>query len=141
MPSLRRSRKVRAVRERTKQNGGRKEAAAIESQHASNAFIALNAVIFPDAKTGVWIAQGLEYDICAQAETLEGVQAAFERMLAATAVISKEHGHAPFGDIEPAPRKFWEMYRRAKNALPLRHPKLIPVLGGLPLKVVERIAA
>jgi hypothetical protein len=105
------------------------------------AFITLKAIVFPDRKTGVWVAQGLEYDICAQAGTLEAVQAAFEKTLAASALVSIELGQGPFEGIDPAPKKFWDMFQQAEHALPLRHPKLVPVAGALPVKVVERIAA
>jgi len=101
----------------------------------------LSAVIFPDSGTGVWIVQGLEYDICVQAETLEAVQTVFETTLNATALASMELGRKPFEGIDPAPKKFWEMFNRAAKSLPLRRPRFVAVAGAPPVKIVERIAA
>src|SRR6266567_5239656 len=103
------------------------------------AFITLRSIIFPDPQAGVWIAQGLEYDICAQAQTLEDLHTAFEKALAATAFACIELGQEPFDDMEPAPQKFWAMYEKAGKGLPLRHPKLVAIAGAPPVKVVERV--
>lgn len=94
------------------------------------AFVTINAVIFPDPDTNVWVAQCLDYDICVQADTLEEVHDAFEKALAATAFTSIMLGQKPFDGIEQAPKKFWDMFDHAKKSPPLRHPRVGSISGS-----------
>jgi hypothetical protein len=73
----------------------------------------IRALIFRDLEHDLWIAQGLEYDICVQAKTVDEAHDAFERTLAATALVSLSEGRAPFEGIERAPRRFWDDFERA----------------------------
>lgn len=74
----------------------------------------LHAVAFPHG--GHWVAQCLEYDIATQAFTLDELLYELERILAAHLFVAAEEGLAdPFSEIPQAPRRFWEMYRRARS--------------------------
>jgi hypothetical protein len=100
----------------------------------------IKAVIFADEHTDMWIAQGLEFDICVQAKTLEDVHNAFEKAVAATALASIQEGKEPFAGIDSAPRIFWDMYEKAQKRPPLRKSTSVPVRGWHPLNLLERLA-
>lgn len=74
--------------------------------------VKISAVIFRSDDR--WIAQGLEHDICTQADTIERLHISFARTVAANCAVSLGLGREPLSDIEPAPAKFWEMFKRAK---------------------------
>jgi hypothetical protein len=102
-------------------------------------FVTIRAVIFADPEMDGWIAQGLDYDICAQAETLEDVHVAFEKAVMATACVALDLGKEPFEDVEKAPQRFWDMFEGARKP-PLRRARPVPVPGQVPVKVIERLA-
>lgn len=56
---------------------------------------------------GQWIAQGLEHDITAQAETMLGVVSAFEHTLASEFAICTKKGLNFHEAIPPAPKYYW----------------------------------
>jgi len=64
-----------------------------------------------------WIAQGLQYDITAQAENPVELPKKFMTTLVAEAMVAQELGETPFENIPPAPRRFWELYKAAKATL------------------------
>ena len=89
----------------------------------------LRVVVFED--DGLFVAQGLEYDICAQAETLSELVARFEMTLDGE---SREVGG--LGRLEPAPATFfrkWEQaaYGRVDNNRGLPIHWRAAVIGGL----------
>lgn len=71
----------------------------------------LHAVLFEDR--GWWILQSLEVDLVAQGRTRDEVVAEFERLLIGRILVGAHLGLEPFADLPKAPRRFWEMYRRA----------------------------
>ncbi len=84
-----------------------------------------------------WIAQCLEYDITAQAKTLEDVQYELSRLFIFRFIACKEEGIDPLESLPPAPQKFWDMYRvglRAQaNKLRFQAPAGTPSLPPLEL--------
>ena len=90
-----------------------------------------------------WSAQCLQYDIAAQAKTIEDLQHELAKTLLAYMVLSKEKGVEPLSDIEPAPQKYWDMYKRAWGTVtgdtpPLRLPEAPPMPIPVPiLKLFE----
>lgn len=66
-----------------------------------------------------YIAQGLEFDICVQAKTIEELQDRFDLAAFATLAICAERGTDPYEGIPRAPSEFWEMFENA-HALPTR---------------------
>ena len=71
---------------------------------------------------GQWSAQCLDYDIVTQAARLTDLKYEFEKTLMAYIAISDSEGKEPLEGIEPAPDKFWEMWRDAQTDVLLRPP-------------------
>jgi len=107
--------------------------------------IDVDAVIFKE--DDMWVAQGLQFDICAQAASLDGARAAFAEMVCATAAVSIELGHEPLFGIDAAPKQFWDMYRRTDfkvepEEIPLRAPRPVGMPRILPrFRIYEAHAA
>jgi len=78
-------------------------------------FRSVHAVVFQE--DGWWIGQCLEIDLATQARRLEDLPGELERLLAVQLAASAEAGIAPFAGLMPAPRRFWDMYERAKSRL------------------------
>ena len=79
---------------------------------------------------GKWVAQCLEHDIAAQADTIKGVQQAFVKAFASQACVNIHHGKKPMEDVPPAPA----VYRKSfKQALKVQ----APVLPGSPFVDVQ----
>jgi hypothetical protein len=96
---------------------------------------------------GLWVAQCLEFDICAQAKTLPQLHRELVRVLVATAAVGIELGRKPFEGIEKAPAEFWRMFDQAKisiegQEIPHRIPTLTPLPPIVPrIRIVDRLAA
>lgn len=103
--------------------------------------ITISAVLFQEGDW--WSAQCLEYDIAAQAKTLPALYDELERVLAAHITVSLELDKEPFAGFNPAPKKFWDMYRDAKlwlegDRLPFRLPKPTSIFPLMPdLRIAE----
>jgi hypothetical protein len=68
----------------------------------------LDVVIFQRDKW--WIAQGLQYDIGAQAYTVEDAMYQFERALMGHIAICAENDVEPFASLPAAPNGYWKKY-------------------------------
>jgi hypothetical protein len=80
----------------------------------------LRVVIFQE---GTWrCARCLEYDIGTQARTQEALLRDLTRMIVGHIALSIRHGLRPFATVGPAPKKYWEMFKRSKLSLPLTPP-------------------
>jgi len=75
----------------------------------------IRAVVFQE--DGWWIGQCLEVDLATQTRRLEDLPAELERLIAVQIVASAEAGIVAFTGLTAAPRRFWEMYDRAKSRL------------------------
>jgi hypothetical protein len=60
-----------------------------------------------------WIAQCLDYDIVAQAETFTDLKEELERVLVSHIAVSIELGREPFAGFDKAPQRWWDAYDRA----------------------------
>ena len=71
---------------------------------------------------GKWVAQCLEHDVAAQADTLSGVKQAFVKALASQACVNIHHGKKAMEDVPQAPDFYFELFRKGmkieKPALP-----------------------
>ena len=77
--------------------------------------ITIRAIFFQE---GSWlVAQCLEFDIAAQAMSVEELKHEVERTLLLHLQASEESGREPFLGLPPAPRSYWEMYERAHVAV------------------------
>jgi hypothetical protein len=73
-----------------------------------------------------WIAQCLEYDIATQARTLDDLLVEVDRILVGHLIVGKIEGREPFSNIPKAPKRFWEMYQRARTRLSPVEPESLP---------------
>lgn len=94
-----------------------------------------------------YVAQGLEFDICVQAKTLEELQVRFDRAAFATLAICRERGTDPREAVPQAPREFWEMFEEARVLLAMTtHEHFAEISASAPAFVPafrwhERLAA
>jgi len=71
----------------------------------------ISAILFEEGEW--WSAQCLEYDVAAQAKTLSDLLYELERVLVSHLCVAEELGRKPFEGLEPAPKKFWDLYQKA----------------------------
>jgi hypothetical protein len=77
---------------------------------------AIRAVVFQE---GEWLcAQCLEYDLVAQAKTLQQLARALQRLIVGHVAVRRHHKQPPFRDLPRAPEKYWTMFRRSRLTLP-----------------------
>jgi hypothetical protein len=67
----------------------------------------LRAVVFKGRES--WVVQCLEYDIAAQAPSLEALPVRLARALLAEIEFSQQRGEVPFSTLPRAPEKYWDM--------------------------------
>lgn len=77
----------------------------------------IRAVVFKEDPW--WIIQLLEYDLATQVKRLEDVPGEFRRLVLAQRAANEAMGVEPFHGFSKAPRRFWEMYERARTLLTL----------------------
>lgn len=86
----------------------------------------LRVVIF--SEEGKWIAQCLEYDIGAQADTLDDLITFLELTVKHEMRESEVRNGEPFAGIPPAPERFHKMWERRSGAfVPERNSHLASV--------------
>lgn len=105
----------------------------------------MNVSVIAFKEEGSWVAQCLEYDICAQADSLAELGPEFERTFIANFAVALELGQEPFSQIEPAPQKYWDLYKKATVKVemerpPLRSPTQTPSISPT-IKLFENHAA
>lgn len=77
---------------------------------------AIRAVVFQE---GEWLcAQCLEYDLVAQAKSLQQLSKALQRLIVGHVAVRLRHKQQPFRDLPRAPEKYWAMFRRSRLTLP-----------------------
>jgi hypothetical protein len=81
--------------------------------------IIVNAVAFKDGET--WVAQGIEYDIVAQADDVILLPDAFSRAVLENILIAEHLGRKPLEGIKAAPFRFHEMFETAKIEMRATH--------------------
>lgn len=100
--------------------------------------IEVTVVLYPEE--GMWVAQGLEFDITARGVSPVDASERFNAKVGAELVISFEAGDAsPLSGIEPAPRKFWEMYKNARMSVVTEEMPLRITDGGTASRVRPHI--
>jgi hypothetical protein len=73
----------------------------------------LRVVIFQEGD--IWIAQGLEHDICAQGSDLDALRGRFVATLQAEIDHAREQGKRSLKDIGPAPEHFFQMWEERSS--------------------------
>ncbi|MFA5957304.1 type II toxin-antitoxin system HicB family antitoxin [Hyphomicrobium sp.] len=82
--------------------------------------IVINVVAFKEA--GGWVAQCLQYDIAAQADTYEDLRRELQEIVISHIIVDAELGREAFSGLPEAPSKFWTMYgegRPSDDDLPI----------------------
>lgn len=91
--------------------------------------IIIHVLVRKCGTTQKWFAQGLEHDIVAQADTLK----ALERRFIAT-VLAYIHAYAakpePLKEVKPAPRVYWNIFRKLQEHDRSSKIKAFPKLSG-----------
>lgn len=65
-----------------------------------------------------WVcARVLEYNLAAQARTLDALSSELQRVVHAHVAARRENAQEPFADMRPAPARYWDMFRRSKVPL------------------------
>ena len=81
----------------------------------SNDQFPISVVLYPHE--GLWIAQGLEYDIVAQGSSSDEASKNFNKKFGAELAISMEVGDSsPLCGVPRAPQAFWDRYNAIKKA-------------------------
>ncbi len=97
----------------------------------------INAVAFREGGDGgLWVIQGIEYDIVAHTSDVEAIPEAFMRAVAENTRITNHLGRKPLEGIGPAPRRFLEMFNRAKTELKPVASITSPLAQNLSVRVV-----
>lgn len=99
--------------------------------------IQISAVLYEDGD--FWIAQGIEYDITAQALSLPELPRRFAIKVAAEIAISLDLGRKPLEGIGDAPAKFWRMYEQAYVGLSMESPTLKIAGDGPVPRIIPRM--
>ena len=80
--------------------------------------ITIRVVVFKD--NDVWVAQCLEYDIGAQADSIDALTARLNAVLKAEFKESMERHEMPFAGIAPAPQRFQMMWEHRTRSLTIK---------------------
>lgn len=89
------------------------------------------SVVLFEREPGHWVAQCLEYDIGAQADSLPELTYEIQRSLVGHMVIALENDLEPFECLPPAPDEYWGKWDQARltillEEVPFRTPKQGP---------------
>ena len=105
----------------------------------------VSAVLFQEE--GKWIIQGLQYDICAQGESVEEATNAFDLAFVANVCASIHVNGEPLKGIDAAPAKYWDMFRESRISVDApQEPVRVTSASSVPrvkpkLKLYERQVA
>ncbi len=91
-----------------------------------------------------WSAQCLQYDITAQARTIDDLRHELMRALLGHMAACLELGREPFADLGAAPQRYWDMWLKSGvkvelEPLPFRAPVMPRVAPKA--RIVEPVAA
>ena len=78
------------------------------------------------------MAECLEYDIAAQARTLNDVQYEFQRVFFGRILAAKELNIKPFKDVPPAPAEYRRIFKDANKTLRVELKPIREILANIP---------
>lgn len=61
---------------------------------------------------GIWVAQGLDYDIAAQGKTIEAALTSFQSILSGQFLLDMSNNRALLEGFERAPGEYWDKFNR-----------------------------
>jgi hypothetical protein len=70
-------------------------------------------VLILQQKDGLWAAQGIDYDIVAQGNSIREAKKAFERTIVGQILFDFKNGRKPLAEFPPAPREIQEIFEKA----------------------------
>jgi predicted RNA-binding protein (virulence factor B family) len=74
----------------------------------------ISVILYED--DGVWIAQGIEFDVVARGSNPADAAKRFDAKMGAELVMSLELGDKrPLAGVGPAPKKFWRMFMNTRE--------------------------
>jgi hypothetical protein len=76
----------------------------------------IRAVAYP--REGIWIVQGIEYDITTRAANAHDAPTAFAQLIRETIALANHLGKQPFAGIKPAPDRFEYMFNSGSPTPP-----------------------
>ena len=97
----------------------------------------IRAVVFKEGEW--WVIQVLDYDLATQVRRLEDVPDTFRRLILGQIEVNAFMGVAPFHGFSKAPRRFWEMYEKAR--ILVAPSRLADTGGDVSPEVEARLAA
>ena len=100
----------------------------------------IDAILF-ERDHGEWVAQCLQYDIGAQAESLAELAYELQRSLVGHIVIAIENGLEPFECLPAAPNEYWDKWRRATMTVESHNGNFRMPKGAPNVSPTLRIAA
>ena len=80
--------------------------------------ILISVLFFQDPETDTWNAQVLEYDIAAYGHDEAAARRALARTIGGYFTLGARHHRDPFHHLEPAPERFWTIWRELIDAKP-----------------------
>ena len=101
----------------------------METRTQSAMLLSLLMMKESDGEHALWVVQCLEFDVAAQGETIAEAQRSFEREFAAQMTVYLVNDQDPFSILQPAPERYWEMFRNGlplKETLPIKKPSNLP---------------
>jgi hypothetical protein len=84
-----------------------------------------------------WVAQCLEYDIAAQADTIAGAKRAFSKAFVSQVATNIRHGKRPLQDVPKAPGFYFDLFKKGERLADRTLPK--PVIPDSKIDVVPRV--
>jgi hypothetical protein len=77
--------------------------------------IPIRGVVFQE---GDWLSvRCLEYDLATQGRTLAQLYRNLNRLIVGHIAVRLHHNQRPFQALRPAPRKYWDLFKRSKIPL------------------------
>lgn len=96
----------------------------MQSKMEAGRSFALHVLFVKDGAS--WVAQCLEYDLCAQAKTIGELKTRFVYTIVAQIMSDVKKGREPFAQVPQAPKSFWDIWERAEpladKSVPIRMP-------------------
>jgi hypothetical protein len=96
----------------------------------------ISAVAFQE--NGVWVVQGIEYDIVAHSPDAAGLPFAFMKAVVENACITEQLGRAPLEGIRPAPKRFKDMFERARAQVSAVGEPLTSERGHIDIRLADQ---
>ena len=103
--------------------------------------LAIQVVVLDDKDSGHWIAQGLEYDICVEADSWYDALAEFKQGIAEQQILDKHFNQAFLGGAPPAPPDFASELFNSRRSIPVEQSAIDAIAPKKPSDEVNALVA